>query len=299
MNWKKFAVAMGMAALSAPALVWGDDASFAALLAQVPTPPKTLKEASLRWQEGSSVSGSQMGFDKSSKALLAKIEKLEKDEMTNGQKFGGETAQDLQSKMANMTQEEKIAYAMKLSQKMQGDASSAYQSKSMQQVAQNNAAAVQKSMAAETAAKAMSDLDQQYQGKFTALFEKMKADVKACPKVTVGEATGPDKACAQSVLSKYKADYGALTLKEMAQLSAIYADFKKSATAEIKGWEADIQSLEGSGTDTAGNEASRKKTMIYEEIRDLTLPADKAVDLGHEAQGLDPWKACGGDCLQD
>ena len=299
MNWKKLTVVMGMATLSAPALVLADGSSFATLMAQVPAPPKTLKEAGSRWQEGSSVSGSQMGFDKSSKALLAKIEKLEKDEMTNGQKFGGETAQDLQSKMANMTQEEKIAYAMKLSQKMQGDASSAYQSKAMQKVAQNNASAVQKSMAAETAAKAMSDLDQQYQAKFAALFEKMKADVKACPQVKVGEASGPDKACVQTVLTKYKADYGALTLKEMAQLSAIYVDFKKSATAEIQGWEADIQSLEGSGSDTAGNEASRKKTMICEEIRDLTLPADKAVDLGHEAQNLDPWKVCGGDCLQD
>lgn len=292
---------IGSLLFSLPGLSLAAD-DLSALLLQVPAPPKTSAAAALRWQEGHSQSGSQVGFDKSAVALLAKLDKLEKTQMTTGQKFGGESAADLQSKMANMSQQEKMAYALQLSQKMQKDQRNAYtgsNAKAMQGVAQNNAASVGKSLAGETAAKAMSDTDAAYAPQFESLLTKMIADAKACPQEKKGDISGPAPSCVKVILAKYKADYTALTEKKMAKYSSIYADFKQAASAEIAGWQKDIATLEGSSTDTAGNEASRKKMMIYEDLRGLTIPADKAVDMGHQAVTLDPWKVCGGNCLQD
>jgi hypothetical protein len=298
---KNIHLCLGISLLVLPgvALAAGESTT---LLSQVPSPPKTIAAGAARWQEGHSDNGSQMGFDKAAVALLAKIDSLEKTSMTKGAKIGGESAGDIQAKMANLSQEEKMAYAMKLSQKMQADQMAAYtgaDSKAMMQSSQNNAASVKKSYAGETAAKAMSDTDTEYSAKFESLLTQMISNAKACPTERAGGGEGPAPSCVKPLLAKYKADYTALTLKKMAKYAAIFADFKKSASEEMAGWQSDIDNLSDTSTDAAANDANRKRMMIYEDIKGLTIPADKCVDMAHDAATLNPWKACGGNCLQD
>src|SRR5262249_23517733 len=127
----------------------------------------------------------------------------------------------------------------------------------------------------------------------------MVADVKGCPTQTIGEASGPSKACVETILAQYKKDYTHLAEAKMAAYNTLYLEYKKSATAEIKGWEADIASLKGESSEAGNNTVGRKKMLIYEEIKDLPLPADKAVNLGHETAEMDPWRVCGGNCTID
>src|SRR5581483_11101860 len=96
--------------LGMPALAGAAD-QFSAMLAQVPAPPASLAAAEARYQDGHSENGSEMGFDKSSSKLLVQIADLEKKQMASGTKYGGDTAEDMQAKMANMSQDEKVAYA--------------------------------------------------------------------------------------------------------------------------------------------------------------------------------------------
>jgi len=285
-----------------PGLALAQSAEFDALLAQVPAPPLKVGAADLRWHPGHEDSGSQQGFDKNADALLSKLAGLEKNQQTQQFSYGGQSAEELQKKFATMTQQEKMAYAMQLAQKAQADQKAAYtgaNAQALMKAQQNDVADVQQGLAGTKVAKAMNDLEADYQAKFNALEAKMHADAKACPVQTIGEASGPNKACVQVILAKFKKDYTALAEQEMAGYNAIFLQYQKDATAEIKGWEADIKSLQADGTETSKNTVTRKKMLIYEEIKDLTIPADKAVNLGHNTVQMDPWSVCGGDCVID
>ncbi len=300
MKWNYTLIAAAL--LVYPTWVNAQSAEFNSLLVKIPAPPLSVGAAVLRWHEGHEVSGGQQGFDKSADILLAKLDSLEKTQQTTQFSYGGQTADQIKDKMAGMTQQEKIAYAMQMAKQSQADQQAAYtgsNAQALMQSQQNDAADAQKGLASEKAAKEMSDLDDEYNTKFEALETKMLADVKGCPTETIGQASGPDKGCVQVILAQYKKDYNHLAEDKMIGYNSIYLEFKKAATAEIKGWEADIDSVQADGSETAKNQIVRKKMLIYEDIRDLTLPADKAVNLGYETAQMDPWKVCGGNCEID
>ncbi|HET9869197.1 MAG TPA: hypothetical protein VFR02_01690, partial [bacterium] len=225
----------GLALAAWPVGAWAQNADLDALLAQVPAPPVKIGAADLRWKPGDDVNGSQAHFDKDATALLAKLDQLEKAEQTGQFSYGGDSAEEMQKKMASMSQQEKMAYAMQLAKKAQADQRAAYQGSNarvLAQAQQNDVDLVHKGLASEKAAKEMSDLDAQYNAKFDALLTRMLDDVKQCPTVTQGEASGPQKACVQGILDRYGKDYRALAEAKMAAYHAIYLEFKKGATAE-------------------------------------------------------------------
>lgn len=297
MRLRNFVAVMGLTALAIPAVTFADDPSFDSLMAQVPAPPKTVAEADGRWQEGHSENGSQVGFDKSAVDILSQLDSLMQSGLQD-QKIGGEKAQDVKGKMENMTQDEKVAYAMQLASKMQKDQTSAYtgsNAKAMQKAATNGASPKSKSF--EVAAKQLSLAETAYKSQVQALTAKMSKAVQACP-----ESQGPggmnqrDMGCAQPLLDKYKADYKAVTEKYLAKVGAIYAQFKTAATAENKAAQADIATLQSSGSDTAQNEIDRRKIVVYGTLKGLAQVADQPVNHSHEAATVDPKISCGPNC---
>ncbi|MGH7739448.1 MAG: hypothetical protein ACREL1_04805, partial [bacterium] len=246
--------------------------------------------------------GSQVGFDKKADALLARLDKLENEMKQTQTTFGGQSASQMQKKMAGMTQQEKIAYVMQMTQQMEKDRMAAYtgaQGQALVQSQQRDMTIKPKEMTSLKAEREMSETDAEYDKKFSALYDKMLAQVKTCPIQTIGESSGPNRACTQAILDQYKKDYDALAEKKMARYASIYVEFRKTSAKEIKDWAQDINALKSGTSEAARDEIRRKKTMIYLLLKALTDPADKMVDFGYETSQMDPWKVCGGNCMID
>ncbi len=282
-----------------PAWVNAESADFDALLAQVPAPPKTVAEAAARWQEGNESGNPAVPYDKNCVSLRTKLDGLMQDQMQNKETMGGDTAADIQRKMAGMTQQEKIAYAMQIAKKMQQDQQAAYTGSNAQSLAQVQQTDVAQAgtRASLTAAKEMDDADNAFRIQFQALTKQFTASVMACPEHSIpGGMMARNMDCAQPLLDKYKADYDALAEKRMAKMSAIFLKEKAAAKTEIKGWEGEISTLQQSGSETANDSIVQKKAFIYGEIQALTLPVGAAVTVGYDASQMVPKINCGPDC---
>jgi hypothetical protein len=280
---------------------WGNaqSADFDALLAQVPAPPKTVAEAAARWQDGNESGNPPVPYDKNCVSLRAKLEGLMQNQMENKETMGGDSAAEIQEKMAGMSQQEKIAYAMQIAKKMQQDQQAAYtgsNARDMMQVQQTDVAQAG-TRASLTAAKEMDDADGAFRVQFQALTKQFTASVMACPEHPVpGGMMARNMDCAQPLLDKYKADYDALAEKRMAKMSAIFLKEKATAKTEIKGWEGEIKTLKADGSETANDGIVQKKAFIYGEIQALTLPVGAAVTVGYDASQVNPKNDCGPDC---
>ena len=238
-------------------------------------------------------------YDKNCVSLRAKLDGLMQNQMQNHETMGGDSAADIEQKMAGMSQQEKVAYAMQIAKKMQQDQRAAYTGSNAQQMMQVQQADVAQAStrASLTAAKEMEDADTAFRAQFQALTKQFTASVMACAEHPIpGGMMARNMTCAQPLLDKYKADYDALAEKRMAKMTAIFLKEKTTAKTEIKGWEGEIATLKQSGSETANDSIVQKKAFIYGEIQALTLPVGAAVTVGYDASQDNPKVDCGPDC---
>jgi hypothetical protein len=296
----KFGVSyFGVLLVVLPSWVLAQSADFDALLAQVSAPPKTVAQAAARWQQGNENVSPAVPYDKNAVSLRVKLDALQKNLLAHQETMGGQSAADIQQKMAGMTQQEKMDFAMQMVKKMQQDQQSAYTGANAQSLArvQQTDGAQATTRASMTAAQEMDEADNDFKPQVEALTKQLAASVMACPEHTLpGGMNARNKDCAQPLLDKYKADYDALAEKHMAKINAIYLKEKMAAKTEIKGWEEEIAALKADGSETANNSIVQKKAFIYGEIEALTLPAGAAVTVGYDASQVNPKNDCGPDC---
>jgi hypothetical protein len=262
------------------AMLWIVPASasspFGALLAQVPTPPKDSAAGARRWQPDSKTDSLAAGVNARLKAI--------QDENAEAAKASTQNMQNVAKQMEGMSQEERIAAAMKLAEQMKVD-----NAKTLSQTGQSSYTQAHNTIetgntlnAALTKAGAEKQrLDTEYSPQFKKLEDDFMTAFHACPNGSTGY---PLKSCSDPLEAKYHTDYVQLADRKLASVSALLTQLKVDLGTPVAQEEAQIATLEKSSTDTAKQQIAEKKLAIAGMVQGLVNLTTDAVKEGYDAQ---------------